>query len=75
MIKTSLYLPAELKQSIERAAQERGVSEAQFIRDALAAAAYERPVRWWGVIASEGRPRDDASRVDEILAETGFGEC
>jgi len=42
MKKTTLYLPDELKERIESAAQDQGRSEADVIRDAIASAV---PVR------------------------------
>ena len=74
MVKTTLYLPEELKSAIERLAAEREVSEASLVREALA----EK-------VAREARPRPRvplfsqglgdptlAARVDELLA--GFGD-
>jgi hypothetical protein len=74
MVKTTLYLPAELKSALERLAAERAVSEASLVREALA----EK-------VAREARPRPRlpllpeglgdptiAARVDELLA--GFGD-
>lgn len=67
MIRTTIYLPEELKEALEREAARRGISEAQLIREAVA--------------KEVGRPRPNAgfldaeplaARVDELLA--GFGE-
>lgn len=58
MHKTTLYLPTDLKLSIERLAREEGVPEAEVIRQALRAAVADRP-----------RPRP---RVP--LVETGLGD-
>lgn len=77
VVKTSLYLPEDLKRRVRLAARERGVSEAQFVREALAAAAPEPeapPMPVFPAFRGEGPLRDDASRVDELLEETGFGE-
>lgn len=68
MRKTTLYLPAELKEAVEREAQRRGVAEAEVIREAIAAAV-SRPAPRAGLIASDVPL---AARADELLA--GFGE-
>lgn len=65
--KTTIYLPDELKASVEREARRRRCSEAQVIRDAIAVAV-SRPSPSFGVLAGE----PIADRVDELLA--GFGE-
>lgn len=66
--KTTVYLPDELKRGVELEAKRRGVSEAQVIRDAIAAAV-TRP-RPRAAIIPVGEPI--AHRVDELLK--GFGE-
>lgn len=72
MRKTTVYLPEELKASLERAAHQEGCSEAEFIRDAVRARVEDRsrpPV----VPLSRGIGDPTyAERVDELLA--GFGE-
>jgi len=68
MRKTTLYLPAELKEAVEREAHRRGVAEAEVIREAIAAAV-SRPAPRAGLFASDVPL---ASRADELLA--GFGE-
>jgi hypothetical protein len=68
MNKTTLYLPDDLKAAVERQARERGVSEAQVIREAIAAAVV-RPRPSAGLLVSD---EPFAARVDELLA--GFGE-
>jgi predicted transcriptional regulator len=65
--KTTIYLPDDLKAAVEREARRRAVSEAQVIRDAVAAAV-ERPRPRGGFLAGEPM----ADRVDELLA--GFGD-
>jgi hypothetical protein len=79
MVKTTLYLPDDLKQDVERTARERGMSEAEFLRQAIHAAvtpSANTPVPRGGLFRSRGGPgtSDISLRVDEILAETGFGE-
>jgi len=72
MVKTTIYLPAELKRRVERAAQTQRRSEADVIRRALDSAVpaleYPRPTL---PLFKSGRG-DIAERVEELLAE-GFG--
>lgn len=73
MRKTTLYLPADLKSSIERLAREEGLPEAEVIRTALREAVARRPrprPRVPLVEAGLGDPTI-ASRADELLE--GFG--
>jgi hypothetical protein len=65
--KTTIYLPEELKASIEREAARRGCSEAQVIRDAVSSAV-ARPAPTPGLLDHE----PIADRTDELLV--GFGE-
>jgi Arc/MetJ-type ribon-helix-helix transcriptional regulator len=73
MTKTTIYLPDELKQQIERAAEREQRSEADIIREAIAAAMRERrppdprvPLTGSGL----GDPRL-SERVDELLEDFG----
>jgi Ribbon-helix-helix protein, copG family len=74
MVKTSVYLPEELKEQLSEAARVSGESEATIIRSALeqwlAATLHPRPSPHWGTV-DFGDP-DLADKVDEALAE-GFG--
>jgi hypothetical protein len=74
MVKTSVYLPEELKQRLATASRASGESEATIIRSALEQwlAGMLRPRRspHWGT-ADFGDP-DLADRVDDVLGE-GFG--
>jgi predicted transcriptional regulator len=65
--KTTIYLPEDLKRAVEREARRRGSSEAEVIRQAVAAAV-DRPRPKAGFL--DGEPI--AERADELLA--GFGE-
>lgn len=67
MKKTTLYLPDDLKEAVERRARQLGRSEADVLREAIAAAV-QRPAPRAGVFTSEPL----AERADELLA--GFGE-
>jgi hypothetical protein len=65
--KTTIYLPTDLKEAVEREARRRGSSEAEFIRQAIAAA------------VSRPRPRPGLFEVDPFAERTedlltGFGE-
>jgi plasmid stability protein len=70
MNKTTVYLPDDLKAAVRRAAADRGVSEAEVIRESVRA----------GVGTARPRPRgglfssDDliSERVDDLLE--GFGD-
>ena len=73
MVKTTVYLPEEIKAALTRVASERAMSEAELIREALSdklsAATATRPR-----VALFGEGLGDetvAERVDELL--TGFG--
>jgi hypothetical protein len=72
MEKTTLYLPRELKSAVERAAAERGCSEAALVREALVAMTrkVEAPAPRLPLFAS-GKP-GLARRVEAELK--GFGE-
>ena len=65
--KTTVYLPDELKAAVERTARERGCSEAEVIRRAIAAAV-DRPRARAGIFSAP----PFADRADELLA--GFGD-
>jgi predicted transcriptional regulator len=68
MKETTVYLPDDLKDDLTRVARQRGVAEAEVIRDAVAAAV-SRPAPRAGIFASD---EPFAERVDELLE--GFGE-
>lgn len=63
-----MYLPDDLKAAVAREAGQRGVPEAEVIREAIAAAV-RRPQPQPGLFESE---QPIAARVDELLA--GFGD-
>jgi hypothetical protein len=43
MMKTTVYLPVELKRALARLARQRGCSEAELLREAVARLAGEQP--------------------------------
>jgi hypothetical protein len=67
MRKTTLYLPDDLKEAVERRARQLGRSEAEVLREAIAAAV-QRPGPRAGVFSSG----PFAERADELLE--GLGE-
>lgn len=72
MIKTTVYLPEQLKQQLQRQAKRMGRSEAQLIRDAVERAVQERPPPRPRLPLFASNDPNLAERVDEALA--GFGE-
>ena len=68
--KTTLYLPEDLKSAVKRAAAERGVSEAEIIRESIRMSVGGVRPRARGALYSSGQPI--ARHAEEMLA--GFGE-
>jgi plasmid stability protein len=72
VIRTTVYLPEDLKRRLERTARHRRTSEAEVIRAALDEhTAKEQPRPRLPLFRGSGTT-NVAERVDEILAE-GFG--
>ena len=73
MIKTTVYLPDDLKAALERLSKAQDRSEADLIREAIArlTAGSEPPMPTFPLFASGAAPI--AERIDEALAQ-GFGE-
>jgi hypothetical protein len=74
MVKTTVYLPEDLKERLEEAARMSGEPEARIIRSAIEGwleSLLPRPVPHWGTI--EFDDPDLPFKVDEVLAE-GFGQ-
>ena len=68
--KTTIYLPTELKTAIKRVARQRGVSEAEVIRDSIRdAVGDDRPRPRGGLFGSRS---PIARKADDHLP--GFGE-
>jgi predicted DNA-binding protein len=72
MEKTTVYLPTELKRALERAAQLEGRSEAELIREGVAAIVEPHRVAEPVLPLFESGTGDLAARADEFLE--GFGE-
>jgi hypothetical protein len=70
MDKTTIYLPTELKSAIKRVARQRGVSEAEVIRDSIRDAVGDDRPRPRGGLFASGAPI--GREADEHLS--GFGE-
>ncbi len=70
MEKTTLYLPEDLKSAVKRAAAQRGVSEAEIIRESIRLSVGGVRPRARGALYSSGQPI--ARDAEEMLA--GFGE-
>jgi len=68
--KTTVYLPDDLKAALARTATRRGVSEAQLIRESLAASVVAHAPAPQGGLYHGTEPI--ARRVDELL--DGFGQ-
>ena len=71
---TTIYLPDDLKQRLEQAARQDRRTEASIVRDALEEALKRREVAPTAPLFSEGWGDPTlAERVDELLADMGFG--
>ena len=68
--KTTVYLPSDLKAAVKHAAQQRGVSEADVIRESIRALVGGTKPRPRGGLYSSSEPI--ARRTDEFL--DGFGD-
>jgi predicted transcriptional regulator len=72
MEKTTVYLPTELKRALERAARLEGRSEAELIREGVAAVVEPHRVAEPTLPLFASETGDIADRVDALLE--GFGE-
>lgn len=70
-MKTTLYLPDDIKRAVELEARRRSISEAEVVRESLRSSLVGPRVRPRGALFSGSEPIAD--RVDDLLA-TGFGE-
>jgi hypothetical protein len=71
MEKTTVYLPGELKRALERSARIEGRSEAELIREGIAAVTRRHAVREPTIPLFDSGTGDLAARVDELME--GFG--
>lgn len=69
MEKTTIYLPTEIKVSIRASAKRRGASEAQVIREALAAYVATEPRELPSVFGSVSDGTVTSENYEEWLAE------
>jgi hypothetical protein len=75
MKRTTIKLPDELDQRLRREAVRRGITISQLTREAIAAHLGGGPIREFRSAGAGNSGRSDISqRVDELLAEWGFGE-
>jgi hypothetical protein len=75
MKRTTIYLDAELELMLKREARRANRPMADLIRDAIRSAlAGRESTRPPGAGAFASKHRNTASRVDQILARSGFGE-
>lgn len=74
MKRTTVYLPDDLKLRLEQAAEQDRCTEAAIVREALDEALKRREVSPTVPLFAEGWGDPTlAERVDELLADTGFG--
>lgn len=75
MVRTTIYLPEELKRELEARARPEGRSEADIIRDSLARTLHgsDRTIKdlRFGMFASGHT--DTSTRTDDVVTESGFG--
>lgn len=71
MTRTTVYLPDDLKLRVRRAAQQRGVSQARFIRDSLERSAADARPRPRGGFITATAPEPIDWNTNDHLA--GFG--
>jgi len=72
MEKTTVYLPADLKQALERAAKLEGRSEADLIREGISAVTKRHAAREPRAPLFHSGDADYATRLDEYME--GFGQ-
>ncbi|WP_320668934.1 ribbon-helix-helix protein, CopG family [Patulibacter defluvii] len=74
MKKTSIYIEDQLDEALALRAAEEGITKAEFIRRTLSGAVRPKRQLPRSIGAFSSGRGDLSSRVDEFLAETGFGE-
>ncbi|MCY4163192.1 MAG: ribbon-helix-helix domain-containing protein [bacterium] len=74
MIQTTVYLPDNLKQRLEKIAKAHNRTEASIIREAVEKALDNHDVSPTVPLFTQGWGDPTlAERIEELLAETGFG--
>jgi predicted transcriptional regulator len=73
MVRTTIYLPDELKRALEEKARREGRTEADIVRDSLEKTLRPSAKRPWKAVFNSGH-HDVSERVEEFLAD-GFGQA
>ncbi|TDD97250.1 CopG family transcriptional regulator [Jiangella asiatica] len=74
MVKTTLYLPDDLKRAVETLARTQGRTEADVIREAIRREVTEHEPPASFPIFHSGHHEPFAERDEELLKQTGFGQ-
>lgn len=74
MDKTTVYLPGDLKRELARVAKSEGRSEAELIREGVRLVTQRAAAPEPRIPLFDSGAGNLAERVDELLAEEGFGE-
>lgn len=75
MVKTTVYLPRELKGALDRVAKRRGRSEADVIREAIRHEVTRAEPEPTFPVFRSGNREPFAERDEELLDATGFGSA
>lgn len=75
MVRTTIYLPDDMKRDLAARARAEGRTESEIIRESLAATlrGVGRTVKDLRFGMFDSGRSDTSARVDDVLAETGFG--
>lgn len=75
MVRTTIYLPDEMKRDLAARARAEGRTESDIIRDSLARVlrGHGRTIKDLRFGMFDSGRSDTSERVDDVLAETGFG--
>ncbi|WP_035701666.1 CopG family transcriptional regulator [Glycomyces tenuis] len=74
MLKTTVYLPEDLKDALRRSAAQRGVAEAELIRELLAAGLASEAPQWDKLPTIHSPELAALDDDEEFLRSSGFGE-
>jgi len=72
MVRTTVYLPEQLKVALEAKARREGRTQSDIVRESLKRTLRPSIDRPWAAVFNSGH-HDTSERVDEVLAK-GFGE-